>query len=86
VLCGGALLRPAEISFPVPGQDRRHSVVHAVAVLHNHSINHRIPAAVDPNVVTRNAAIQPAAVPAGQHGQASPVDAVDLRRQIVQQF
>ena len=55
---GGTLLYTAEKTC---------RLVTAVAVLHNHSINHRIPAAVDPNVVARNAAIQPAAVPAGQH-------------------
>lgn len=75
---GGTLLYSAEKTC---------RLVTAVAVLHNISINHKIPAAVDPAVVARNAAIQPTATSADDACQrVASANAVELRRQLVQQF
>jgi len=74
---GGTLLYSAEKTC---------RLVTAVAVLHNFSIKHNIPAAVDCDVINRHAAIQPpTSVPTvGQ--QLETANAVALRHNVVQLF
>lgn len=57
----------------------------ASAVLHNFCVNHSLDALPDPDVVARNAAVQPATTNAQATGTQHTA-AVDLRRRLIQQF
>ena len=70
---GGTLLYSAEKTC---------QLVTATAVLHNYCISRNITATLDESVVARDAAIQPTTAP-HNHGS---LNAVELRRRIVQQF
>ena len=74
---GGTLLYSAEKTC---------RLVTAVAVLHNYSIDHKIPAAIDRDVVNRHAAIQPLTNGPAVDQQQETATAVAVRHNVIQLF